>query len=104
MANAIHVIDKEGKEHVIMTSRIKGVEAVPAVPEEPPVQAADAVEDDPGEEATATSPGRPPVKGHPKTEAKAGKRGVPAGAIIHGEDGDVEVGLNTANVLSLINS
>ena len=105
MAQAILVTDKEGKSKIILTHNIKSIDAVPAVPEEPAVEAADEVKDDPGEEPSATNPaGRPPVKGHPKIEAKEGKPGVPEGAVIHSDGGDVEVSLPVSHLLGLINN
>ncbi len=105
MAQAILVTDKDGNDVLVMTRNIKSVEGVPAEPEEPAVEAQDAVEDDPGEEPSATNPtGRAPKKGHGKIEAKAGKPGKPASAIIHTEDGSHEVGLSVRHLLNLINN
>jgi hypothetical protein len=102
MPNAFLVHDEDCKQHVVMVSRIKGVEHVPGTAGEAAVEAQDAVADDPGVPATATSPGRAPVPGHPKLEAKPAILAVPDSCIIKTEDGDIKCGLTVQQVMAQI--
>jgi uncharacterized protein YlzI (FlbEa/FlbD family) len=89
MPRAVRVATEDGKEYLVNTANIVSVELVPGEPGEPAVEAQDKVEDDPGEEPSATNPtGRAPVKGHPKVEAKDAVPGTPDKAVIKLVNGD----------------
>ena len=89
MPRAVRVATEDGKEYIVNTENVVSVELMPGEPGEPAVVAQDAVEDDPGEEPSATNPaGRPPVKGHPAVEAKEAVPGTPDKAVIKLVNGD----------------
>jgi hypothetical protein len=97
---SITVTTEDGKNVVVVGHNVTYIEAVPGEPDEPAVAAQDEVEDDPGEEPTATNPlGRAPKKGHPKVEAKAAVAGKPDKAIIHLVGGDTLTAVTSANAL-----
>jgi hypothetical protein len=78
MANTVVVTDESGKEYTVVCANITHIEHEPGEPGEPAVEAQDEVPDDPGEEPSYANPqGRPPKKGSPKVEAKAGKEATP---------------------------
>lgn len=89
MPRAVRVATEDGKEYIINTENVVSIELIPGEPGEPAVEAQDEVEDDPGEEPSATNPaGRPPVKGHPAVEAKEAVPGTPDKATIKLVNGD----------------
>lgn len=85
----VNLTDDSGKTISINTDHIVKVEYEKGDPDEPAVEAQDAVDDDPGEEPSYAVPlGRPPKKGHPKIEAKAAKAGTPDKATVKMLGGD----------------
>jgi hypothetical protein len=95
MPRTFRVTTEDGKVHVVNAENVVSVELVPGEPGEPAVTAQDEVEDDPGEEPSATNPtGRAPKKGHPKVEAKDAVPGTPDKAtikLVNGDTLEVEV-------------
>jgi uncharacterized protein YlzI (FlbEa/FlbD family) len=89
MPRPVRLTTEDGKEHIVNSANIVSVELQPGAPGEPAVEAQDEVEDDPGEEPSATNPtGRPPKLGHPKVEAKDAVPGTPDKAVIKMINGD----------------
>jgi hypothetical protein len=89
MGRPVRVATEDGKEYIVNSDTIVSAELKPGEPSQPAVEAQDAVEDDPGEEPTATNPvGRPPRKGHPKIEAKDAVPGTPDKAVLKLVNGD----------------
>ena len=103
---AFIVATKDG-DKLVVTTAVKGATFKEGKPGTPAVEAADAVEDDPGTPANPALGilGTPPVKGHPKIEAKAADPGEPSTVTFETDGGSVEaVGLTLRQAAELINS
>jgi len=102
MPNLIAVTTEDGKTLYVAADNIATIEPVPGKPDEPAVEAADAVEDDPGEEPSARNPlGRAPKKGHPKIAAKDAVPGEPDKAILKLKvGGDLKVVASAAGLVA----
>ena len=92
MPNAFLVSDEAGKQHVVMVSKIKGIEHVPGTAGEAAVEGPRGGSRRPRRTGNGDEPGRPPVPGHPKLEAKSAILAVPDSCIIKTEDGDIKCG------------
>lgn len=101
---AFTVKDSDGKQHVIVTSTITGVEydsGKPGVPAQPAVEA---VEAKPGRPANGADPGEPPTPAvEAKEETKAEPEVPPTATITYG-GGSAKVNMRITDLLDLINS
>lgn len=105
MPAAFIVSTKDG-DALVISATVKSVDYKEGTPGEPAVEAADAVEDDPGQPADPVSGlgGRPPVKGHPAITAKPAVEAVPSVVTFKTDGGSVEVpGLTLQQAADLIN-
>jgi hypothetical protein len=101
------IVNTKDGDKLVVTSAVKGATFKEGKPAIPAVEAADAVEDDPGVPANPALgiPGRPPVPGHPAVVAKAGDPGEPSTVTFETEGGSVEaIGLTLRQAVELLNN
>jgi hypothetical protein len=101
---AVLVRDSDGKDHIIVTSSITGVDfdpGKPAVPEQPAVEAKEA---NPGRPANGADPGEPPTAAVEAKEAVPADPGVPPTATINYGGGSAKVHATAAQVLEILNA
>jgi hypothetical protein len=100
---AAHVVDKDGKDHIIVLSTIEGIDYTPGKPAVEAKPAVEGKEADPGRPANGADPGKSPTPAVEAREAVEAENAVPPSTVIKYGGGSAELNLTPRQVLELVN-